>query len=373
MTLKPQDILDMPAPSLRESVTTYFRDAIMTGKLRPGDSLPTSRELAELLNTSYPNVHYGLAPLVKEGLVTRSRKGGTVVNDRPRKLTCVAIYVYHCNLDDIPQFQHTLIDLIRSELMDKGIEARLIMDNASRYGLEQLTQWAGLGQIQGIIMPSASDREAVKAFQKLPVSFSCLETSGAHSLIRMDLKGLIRLAMAGVKKQGGRKLGVVSSIERFSDDGQETQFYLDLQKEALAAGIEIRPEWLQTISKRDDYIKTHALCTEFGFDRCERLLQRPKAERPDSLFIFSDGLVTGVMLALMKHRVDVPNDLRLVIHRNWEIRIPLFTPCVMVGLSIAEIASALTANLTTQFNGGKVEKILIRYESREFETESATR
>jgi DNA-binding LacI/PurR family transcriptional regulator len=370
MRVQSQEILAMPAPSLRESVTMYFREAIRTGKLQPGESLPSSRELAELLNTSYPNVHYGLTPLVKEGLLTRSRKDGTVVNEHRRELTCVAIYAYHCNLDDMPQFQHTLIDLICANLQEKGIDARLIMDNASRYGLEQVRQWAELGQIQGIIMPSASDRESFKAFQKLPLAFSYLTTSGAQSPIQMDQQGLIRLAIAGVSRQGGRKLGLISSIERFDADDRENPFYLDLQREARTAGIEIRPQWLQTISKRDEYIRTHEMATEFGFNCCERLLQLPKDERPDTLFIFSDRLVTGAMLALMKHRLDIPGELKLVIHRNWEISIPLFTPCVMVGLSIAEVASALTANLIAQYNGEKVKKSLVSYQNREFKPET---
>jgi len=372
------------ASSLRESVTTYFRDAILRGEIPAGQAIPPTRELATLLDTSSPNIHHALAPLVKEGLIVRSKQRGTIVNERQRQLTCAVVYVHNYTFGYLPQFQAMLVEAIGQELRRRGIECRLVIDNITRYGFEQVRQWAELGTIQGIIMPFAGrDWESIGDIAALPVPAVFMTGQVAPgnqprlpkrrviSLVDTDWRELGRQAVAGLKQQGASRIGLISSIEfMVGEEPHEHPFYSHFRQAAGEAGLELRPEWIQAVATEREYLRTPAMSDRFAYDRCSRLLALAPEARPDGLFIFSDALINGSLLALLQHGVAVPDDLRLVVYRNWEIDAVALPPCVMVGLSVADTASAFVTSVVAQFNGKRVAAVSVPYETRLYQGEA---
>jgi DNA-binding LacI/PurR family transcriptional regulator len=360
------NILTMEAPSLREAITLYFRNAITSGDLKPGRVIPSSRELAKQLNTSFPNVHLALAPLVKEGLITRDRKKGTMVKERMHQLACVAIYVYHTTLDDLPQYQHTLIDQLSKHLNEKNIESRLVVDNNMRYGLRQLREWSISGNIQGIItvQDGAEISMIVKELTPLPVSLvSCNE-------VGFDFSGMIKTSVQALKNSGCRKVAMITTVARFTKDSEgelhENKFYRTFVDAAEKAALECPADLIQMTNTESDYLHTSDEVTEFAFERCNRILMMPESERPDGLFVFPDQLITGLMLSIMQNRIRVPEDMRLVLHRNWEIKEPVLVPCAMVGISVSDMARRVICNLENKFYGKPKIKQKIEHELRMF-------
>jgi len=357
-----EDIKKTKSPSIRVGVTEYYRNAILTEKLKPGDVLPSSRELANSLNTSYPNIHYALTPLVKEGLITRDRKAGTIVLARERKIKCIVIYVCITTLDDAGPFQHTLTDIISDKLKKMNIESRLIVDSTSHYGLMQIKKWAEQGEIQGVIIPRSYHEKAITAVLKslpVPVTFP-----GDANSVFIDWSNLNELAIKGLKRQGCKNVGIISSIEHYNDTKEEDPFYIDFKKKVSEFDLNTKLEWIEATVSKENYLRTSEMAISFAFEACDRILNLP--ERPDGLFIFSDNLIAGVMMAIMKNNMNTPNDIKLVLHRNWEIKIPLFRPCVVVGLSITDIANALIDNIFTRSKGIKTKKVKVKYEIRDF-------
>jgi len=70
--------LNAPAP-LGEQIRAEIRDAIARGEVRPGESLPTVRQLAADLGVNRNTVARAYRLLEAEGLVTTIRGRGTVV------------------------------------------------------------------------------------------------------------------------------------------------------------------------------------------------------------------------------------------------------------------------------------------------------
>jgi len=362
MEMDYKTISSMRAPSLREAVTIFFRDAILSGGLQAGETLPSSRELGKLLGTSYPNVHHGLTPLVKEGLITRDRKAGTTVNSRERRIECIVLYVCLSNLDDSGSFQRILLEKISSRLKNLGIVPRLVVDNESFHGLMQIQEWARLGQIQGLIMPRGYDDEEICLVMKrlpIPVSYP-----GAKSRMKIDSSNLNDLALKGLKRQGCKTVGLVNSMERYDESGNEDPFYTDFKAKAEKYGLICRPEWIESVVSRENYLRSYEMAMSFAFSATGRILSL--AEKPDGLFVFSENLITGVMMGIMKSGINIPDDIKLVLHRNLEVEIPVFSPCVIIGLSITEVANALIDNIMTQFNGEKSRKTVIKYRTMDF-------
>ena len=91
------------APSLRELFVQQLEGLILSGELRPGDHLPTERELADEMKISKTVVHEGLRELHRLGfLQIESRKGVTVADyaQTGSLENLMAIMSYHGGLPD---------------------------------------------------------------------------------------------------------------------------------------------------------------------------------------------------------------------------------------------------------------------------------
>ena len=94
---------EIVAPSLKELFVQQLEGMILSGQLRPGDKLPTERELADAMKVSKTVVHEGLRELHHLGfLQVESRKGVTVADyaQTGSLETLMAIMDYHGGLPD---------------------------------------------------------------------------------------------------------------------------------------------------------------------------------------------------------------------------------------------------------------------------------
>jgi GntR family transcriptional regulator len=72
------------ATPLYAQLDRAIRVAIATGKMRPGDQLPTVRQLAVDLRVNANTVARVYLGLEREGIVATKRGVGTFINDTPR-------------------------------------------------------------------------------------------------------------------------------------------------------------------------------------------------------------------------------------------------------------------------------------------------
>jgi len=73
------------ADSLKDVCVTRFEELIISGKLFPGQKLPSERELAMQLGVSRPVVHEALVDIAAKGLVSLKPRIGSIVNDYRRE------------------------------------------------------------------------------------------------------------------------------------------------------------------------------------------------------------------------------------------------------------------------------------------------
>jgi len=78
---KPPKLVRGPGVTVHGQIEDWLADAIATGRLAPGDRLPTEQDLAAWLGVSRMTLRHALAELAQRGLVIRSvgRSGGTFV------------------------------------------------------------------------------------------------------------------------------------------------------------------------------------------------------------------------------------------------------------------------------------------------------
>ena len=71
-------------PTIREQFVERIADSILSGRLAPGDRLPTEREIAEEMRISKGIVHLGLKDLERMGFIETNPRHGTFVSDYAR-------------------------------------------------------------------------------------------------------------------------------------------------------------------------------------------------------------------------------------------------------------------------------------------------
>lgn len=97
-----------------ESCVEQLGSAIQLGVFRPGDKLPTERELAVRMNVSRSTVREAISALRAAGMVTttRGRGGGSVVGHagaaRPRTDSGVSVSPSRAELDDLLVFRRVV-------------------------------------------------------------------------------------------------------------------------------------------------------------------------------------------------------------------------------------------------------------------------
>ena len=75
------DFGQIVAPTIKELFIERIEGMILSGTLKPGDRLPSERELAEQMKISKTIVHIGLADLARMGFLEVTPRRGTVVAD----------------------------------------------------------------------------------------------------------------------------------------------------------------------------------------------------------------------------------------------------------------------------------------------------
>ena len=75
------DFGQIVAPTIKELFIERIEGMILSGVLKPGDRLPSERELAEQMKISKTIVHIGLEDLARMGFLEVTPRRGTVVAD----------------------------------------------------------------------------------------------------------------------------------------------------------------------------------------------------------------------------------------------------------------------------------------------------
>ncbi len=337
-----------PLKSIRSQIAEYFRAEIREGGLKPGDRLPSARELARMFGTAEANVHHALALLVKEGMLTRRPKAGTVVTDGVEKLTCAAIYLNWFYIQRGENFTRLLIEMLEERFSERGIRCVVIYDTPSQNGLERLKRLAESRQIQGVVVRSLLPEQHL-FFARLPVPFSAVSSMRIQNRVSFFSAETIQRIMERIRKDGVERLGILSSanFELQKKDSPENAMHPFFLKSFRDQKLEVRREWVfdSCVYGRPKILDS-SLFAYAGFEKIWSL-----AERPDALLVFSDDMVSGLAMSFYHLGVKVPQDIRLYIHKTLENELILPFPCTLLENRISELADLLVRQLIDQSEG----------------------
>jgi GntR family transcriptional repressor for pyruvate dehydrogenase complex len=124
---------------ISDSVAEELEARILEGSLKPGDRLPSERDLAAELGVSRPSLREALQKLVSKGLLVTRHGGGTVVTDR---LEATFVDPWQEMLKGHPMLQSDLLEFRR---MLESQAAALAAERATAADVERIdTAFAAL-------------------------------------------------------------------------------------------------------------------------------------------------------------------------------------------------------------------------------------
>lgn len=131
--------------SVRESFVREMEAKILSGELRPGDRLPTSRELCAAMGVSLTIVNAGIAELQSKGFVTVKPRHGVYVEDY-RTADSPAMFQAVLQYNGGRLNAHDVRSFCETRMATDPLVAELVIRRA---GPEEIEAWAAmLGRLE---------------------------------------------------------------------------------------------------------------------------------------------------------------------------------------------------------------------------------
>jgi DNA-binding LacI/PurR family transcriptional regulator len=345
--------------TMREQITSQVRDLIRSGQLSPGSKLPSTQELARQWNTQGANVHAALQPLVREGLLARKPGVGTLVQDPNQKLKRIGVYYSQGNIQN-SRFIQALRGELNSQALAAGYELRHLIDfrDSQDSAPPELAELADKREIQALIV-ATTDLKHLSWQRKLPIPMAFNSSAKIREKVTFDHVGMIDLALGALQQAGCQSVGLLCSVEARGEtpDHPNLQLHKYFRQRADELNMEFREEWCRWQSS-DDGHKSPSY-ERLGYELFDGLWRLPA--RPQGIFVYTDDIVTGVLMAILKHGVQVPEELKLALHHNAELDLLCPLPAWFVETSVADVARGLIHLVEQQFHGENIDPCLIPF------------
>lgn len=353
--------INTPDP-IHKQIERFIRNQILNGQLKHGERLPSTNELAKRWHVDQSNIQKAMSRLVKESLLIRKQRRGTLVNSKTRP-PLVGVLAGADLLSKDTGFHRKLISEIRLEITRRKWEWRiydhlahaetLLIDKGIRQLLDDIRNYT----FQGLIwvgFPSDIITETVVKTALPKVMFGASEGAG---VVDVDLRGYLHTAIAYLAGQNRRRIVYLRShhiVPNFKRDIE------GLDEAAAEYGVEIKSD---SICEIERLTSSKSDSENLGYQQTVKLISlwRSLPCTPDGLIIADDVVMLGVARALRESGIRVPADLTVICMTNEGLDREYAVPVVRFELSSMEAAKAIVALLERQFLSSEIndEPVLI--------------
>lgn len=345
-----------PKLSRHKEITQQLRNDILLGKWAPGDVLPTVRDFAKALNTSYFTVQTALTPLEEEGLLERKRRVGMIVRHNAAILRCGGIYCRGSLLDEWENaFARELCRQLQRQLGARNITNRIYLDTRPKTLRDEaphdLLRDIKKHEIQALFVPLC-DSYDLKFLSKLPISSSLSTSTITPNWVGSSYRQFAEITLARMKDLGCHTIGLISPVKR-NDNDPAHSFYAQFSQVCQKQGFALEERWLYTLTGDS------ASHERFGYESFKTLWQQE--QHPDGLIVFPDTTARGVMAATLELGITVPDDIRMIFHRNTNINWVCPIPVDWIVSDVSKWAQGMIDQVLRQKAGEIVEPLFLDY------------
>lgn len=352
--------------TLFRQVETHFLNRIRSGELSAGMKLPSTAEIATQTGVSVFSVQRAMQNLVRSGLIERRQRTGTFVKGNGIQLACAGIYLGRdIWRDPEASFYIAMVRELQMALTARNVLIRTWVDSRppSKLSTPQISlhRAAEGREIQALFVPLCNTPELLwLRCLDLPSSF--LTSADVPNRVRFDSRQFFRLAMARLRAQNCRSVGLISNVDPIAEaktEAERYQFRNVFLKTAREFAMEVRETWVRTSSRAVVKIE------RFGYEQFDALWRQET--RPQGLVVYPDTVARGVVIAMLEKKVRVPRDLRLVLHRNRGVDFLCPLEASWVETDVAAVAAGMVRQIWTQLANEPVRPVMVPYAAGERE------
>lgn len=283
---------------------------IASGEIRPGDILPSVRQVATHFSININTVRNAYQKLEADGLVeTRQGLGTRVLPYDPRRLAQLASSLpSHTVGVIIPSltspFYHPLIQGVESVANQARIMLFLCFSHDDRSEVQRNYAQLASRNVDGILLASQDDsllappeqHPISRTIHTLPLVAVDWPPSTGYA-VNLDLENAGYQATRHLLEHGHRRIGLITHALDLPNVQPINSGY---KRAMLEAGIESDPRWIAAV---------HGFDTNAGAEGARMLL----AVRPQltAIFAFSDLPAIGAMCAVQQAGLRIPQDIAI--------------------------------------------------------------
>jgi DNA-binding LacI/PurR family transcriptional regulator len=326
-------------PVAQRRVLESVRGRILRGDFKPGDRLPSRRNLCERYGSGLPAAQEALDQLARDGFVESRGPRGTFVAARPPHLHRYVLAFDTPLREGPPNEYRRALAREAARISAAGQIAIEVMDNlldrASHRGFDRLCEDLHRHRLAGLIFPSTPpvalrgtpilDEPGIRRVSVQPTA-----DPDIAARVELDHHSLIDRALDDLADRGCRRIGVVRV--GWAADMQE-----HLLRAARRRGLELPPCWDQQVGLSQ---------VESAANLCHLMFHPEHGRfRPDGLFIADDNFVGACAAGLVAAGVRGSDDVRIVAHCNFPWPTPAPLPMHRVGFDVRTVLEQCIALL----------------------------
>ena len=303
---------------LSDQMVDGLRQAILTGRYKPGERLPTTLEWAKMLGVSIRVPEAAIARLVSEGLIVARRKIGCVVAERGNKPNWKGHVLVVVPDNDACYYSSVHLGCIRSRLLSEGylVTSMTVLHgegvkNRFKYDLAPLEFALRQSVDLAVLIFNYKRSSIVRAFLRSGVPF--VEFADAKPC---DLKGCVGSVCLDKESAMSRLAETIraSGVRRVMQVGAYTgNFEAGFLKKM--DGIRFskwRTEWDRVECGANENIVRGAMVSFL-----RRFAAKGHGWLPDLFYFTEDHVASGALTAMLQEGVCIPEDVRVVTMSNW--------------------------------------------------------
>lgn len=354
--------------SASDQVEAYFRRAIESKELKPGEKLPSNQALAKKLNVSGTVIQAALSRLARDGFLERKRRKGTFIRKFQEKAN-IAVLFGDSLSDETAHFYRALLKRLHQTCGERkwgchhwgDLNLEMFSAESVERRNEQILRDFRGHPFTGVIEFSPGRKSIIP--EEIRRSVPCV--SYGSNPVEVELSSSSYPfgfeAARGLGALGCRKLFYFCTVWHSRPFTESIDGLLDSAREqgVPAPKVHIEPYAVQ------------------GYEMEAAMHRRMKAlialwketEFPDGLVVNDDITMRAIAPALLEAGIKVPRKLKVFCQGNEDVRFHYGFPVIRYEVSPKAVAEYLIQTLENKINGFPVgdatqpEKYKIHYET----------
>lgn len=324
-----------------QQLSQMLRRQVKTGRLKPGDRLPSFAEMRDQYGVSQTTIERVFNSLEQDGLIIREHGRGTFVAEKRETPSTGIIAIAGIERDE---WQHSLY---WTHMME-GISAAASRAKMQTLLLDPGIEFTDWNTVDGVLICGQIEGLTSPIDEHIPqISLLC-ENPNSRSVVTDDY-GAIRQVVEHLLKLGHRRIAYLICVDPFSR--RRVSAYQDALR---AAGIEPNSDWVRKLTWPFD---EQTMFVGQGRDRIREWLDDNWKELGcTALIALNDHIAIGAIESFQEAGYRVPQDVSVVGFDDTEIATYFSPRLTTVEVPLRQLGATGIELLVRLINGEDIPK-----------------